>query len=45
MRKYFEKVIDGKKSFVPDIVIDSLSEAIGGYFLVFAELKYQPGFN
>ena len=45
MRKYLEKAKVGRKSFVPDIVIDSLCEANGGSFLLFAELTYQPGFN
>ena len=43
MRKYLGKAKVGKKSFVPDIVIDSLSGANDGSFLIFAELTYQPG--
>ncbi len=34
-----------KKSFVPDIVIHSLSGANEGSFLIFAELTYQPSNN
>jgi hypothetical protein len=45
MRKYLGKEKVGKKSFVPDVVIDSQSEANGGSFLIFAELTYQPGYN
>lgn len=45
MRKYLGKAKVGKKSFVPDIVIDSLSGANDGSFLIFAELTYQPGSN
>ncbi len=45
MRKYLGKAKVGKKSFVPDIVIDSLSGASKESFLIFAELSYQPGFN
>ena len=45
MRKYLGKAKVGKKSFVPDIVIDSLSGASKDSFLIFAELTYQPGFN
>lgn len=45
MRKYLEKAKVGKKSFVPDIVIDSMSGANNGSFLIFAELTYKPGFN
>ena len=43
MRKYLGKAKVGKKSFVPDIVIDSLSNANDGSFLIFSELTYQPG--
>ena len=45
MRKNLKKAKVGKKSFVPDIVIDSLSGASKESFLIFAELTYQPGFN
>ena len=45
MRKYLGKAKVGKKSFVPDIVIDSLSGAGKESFLIYAELTYQPGFN
>ena len=45
MRKYLSKAKVGKKSFVPDIVIDSLSGANEESFLIFAELTYQPGYN
>lgn len=33
----------GKKKFIPDIVIDNLSNANEGAFLLFAELTYLPG--
>ena len=45
MRKHLEKAKVGKKSFVPDIVIDSMSGADNGSFIIFAELTYKPGFN
>ena len=45
MRKYLSKAKVGKKSFVPDIVIDSLSGANEESFLIFAELTYRPGYN
>ena len=45
MRKYLETAKVGKKSFVPDIVIDSLSNANDGSFLIFSELTYQPSLN
>ena len=35
----------GKNRFVPDIVIDHLSNAKEGAFLLFAELTYKPGFS
>ena len=45
MRKFIEKESIDKDTFIPDIVMDSLSGAKGGAFLLFAELTYQPGFN
>lgn len=45
MRKHLGKAKVGKDYFIPDIVIDSKSNANQGAFLIFAELTYQPGFN
>ena len=45
MEKILKDEKIGKNRFVPDIVIDHLSNAKEGAFLLFAELTYKPGFS
>lgn len=45
MEGILEELKIGKNKFIPDIVIDHLSNAKGGAFLLFAELTYKPGFS
>jgi hypothetical protein len=45
MEKILEELKIGKNKFIPDIVIDHLSNAKEGAFLLFAELTYKPDFS